>query len=227
MSLTSAQQKLLRNSPLFEGCHAAHYIPLLQSLEPCTLTRGQSLSESSLPGQSILFLLSGIVEYCTDSGVVFAQYNAPTCFLGALHVNPSMGYLPKIHAYSPLVVYTTISEHDMQNAMRTDSVFAMNLLNLMIEWNKNLQSIACRFSASSPSIRLAMLLLEQRRGETVELSSGVSYLSHVLNISRATLYRSLDELEAANLIRKERKFIQLLDPVQLERLVNDSFSIQT
>lgn len=220
MPLAASQQKMLRQFSLFAGCNSANYSPMIQSLEPYVLPKGKYLTQEPSMGRPLCFLLAGEVEYCTSAGVIFMTCKAPYLFFNELpKEEDSDDYYPRICARSPVAVFTYLPEEDVRNAMKRDSVFTMNLVHLMAEWNHTLHQIACRFSAPSPSARLAMLLQQQSDHQVMDVSSGISNLARTLDVSRATLYRSLTELEDRGVIKRDGKLIRVVNSDELGEII--------
>lgn len=221
MPLTASQLKSLRQSPLFLGCNVSHYTSLFQSLEPYVLSKGESLS-INLPfaNRSLCILLSGEVEYSINDGVVLAFFQSPFCFtLNTLHSYPSIRLLPKIQARSTVATLTFIPYDELENTMRADAILAANMLRIQAATINLLNNVIFRFTASSPSIRLAILLLQSAVTDEFDASFGISKLALSLDVSRATLYRAFNELEQAGLIHRVGKTIQIQDREKLIQYV--------
>lgn len=65
--------------------------------------------------------------------------------------------------------------------------------------------------AGSAERKLAQYLLEEMRGDRVELGCSVTGLAQRLNVSRASLYRAFDALAALGVAKKEGKLVCILD----------------
>ncbi|MDO5547079.1 MAG: helix-turn-helix domain-containing protein [Eubacteriales bacterium] len=217
MPLTASQTRSLLQSPLFNGCNTEHYASFLQSLDTYVLPRGEMLPTSVVPESSLIILLSGEVEYRTVNGTLFFTKKAPYTFhLSAfVHKDQAPAYFPTLQARKTIAVLTFLPIAKLLPLLRTDSALALNLLRLQSESIYHLTDISCRFSASSPSARLAILLLQQSAANQMDVSFGIANLARTLDVSRATLYRSLSELEALGLIERFGKFIQIVDREQL------------
>lgn len=73
-------------------------------------------------------------------------------------------------------------------------------------------------SAGSAERRLAQYLLERQAGERVEPECSATGLARRLNVSRASLYRAFDALEALHAIRREGRSVQILDQEALRQV---------
>lgn len=77
-----------------------------------------------------------------------------------------------------------------------------------------LQNMLCRleqFTAATPGVALSLFLLQNHIHNMVKLPDGFAGLARRLNISRATLYRALSELEQLKLVSHQEKTIRILN----------------
>lgn len=219
MPLTASQTRNLLQSPLFDGCDTKHYTSFLQSLETHVLQKGEMLSPAVVTTPSLIALLSGEVEYRTVNGALFSTRKAPHLFnLDTLfQKSAAPSYFPTLQARKTIAVLTFLPCAKLLPMLRMDSTLALNLLRIQSNCVYQLTDISCRFSASSPSARLAILLLQQSASNQIDVSSGISNLARKLDVSRATLYRSLAELEELGLIERFGKSIQIINRNRLLR----------
>lgn len=224
MPLTASQTRSLLQSPLFDGCDTKHYTSFLQSLETHVLQKGEILSPAAVSTPSLIVLISGEVEYRTVNGALFSTRKAPYLFnLGTLfQKSAAPSYFPTLQARKTIAVLAFLPCAKLQSILRTDSILAYNLLRIQSNCVYQLTDISCRFSASSPSARLAILLLQQSASNQIDVSFGIANLARTLDVSRATLYRSLAELEELGLIERFGKSIQIIDRDLLLRYLEQS-----
>lgn len=72
--------------------------------------------------------------------------------------------------------------------------------------------------AGSAERKLAQYLLGRARGETVELDGPATGLARQLHVSRASLYRAFDALEAAGAAEKRGRTVYILDADALGKI---------
>lgn len=72
--------------------------------------------------------------------------------------------------------------------------------------------------AGSAQRKLSRYLLGRAEGGVVELDCPATGLAKRLHVSRASLYRAFDALEAAGAVEKKGKTVHILDPERLEPL---------
>ena len=212
MSLNTIQQKNLYQSPLFSGCDMSRYTAIFRSFEPITLVKGESVCQLPLYGPSICFLLAGEIEHCGNTDTAFINYCAPHCFSIILpHSSEDAAFLPSIRVVSSVATLGFLPLDHLVPYIEDDPILLHNLLQLQSDSLYQMTLIASRFSAESPSMRLAMLLLQQSVSDKFDILLGVGNLARILDISRATLYRSLGELEKLHLIERGVKSIYITD----------------
>lgn len=210
MSLNTIQQKSLYQSSLFRGCDMARYAEVLRSLTPITLAKEQSICQLPLYGPSVCFLLTGEVELCGNTDATFISYCAPYCF--SIHLplsHEDAAYLPTIKVVSSIATLLFLPLDHLSPYLENDPILLHNLLELQSDSLYQMTLIASRFSAESPSMRLAMLLLQQSVSDKFDIVLGVGNLACILDVSRATLYRSITELENLSLIERGVKSIYI------------------
>ena len=72
---------------------------------------------------------------------------------------------------------------------------------------------------AGPALRkAAQYLLSRQDGETAELDCSITDLACRLGVSRASLYRALDGLEAAGSIARKGRRVRILDQTALQEL---------
>ncbi len=188
------------------------YIPMLHSLEPIILLKGAYINDLPLYGSSVCFLLAGEIEYSSSTNAVFTNYRAPHCFTLILPTSEEgSAFLPKIKAVSPVATLLFLPLDQLMPLLEEDPILTRNLIGLQSSSLYQMTLIASRFSAESPSMRLAMLLLQESVSGKFDISFGVANLARILDISRATLYRSLSELEQLHLIERGMKSIYIIN----------------
>ncbi|MGN1014435.1 MAG: Crp/Fnr family transcriptional regulator [Butyricicoccus sp.] len=224
MALTASQQKELLQSPLFRGCSKDDYLPLFDTMEPLILSKGQVLTTLSSHRPVLYILLNGELECSTNTGVVFGTYSEPFVFsTSPLFQEHSSGqYFPQISVHSSAATLTSLTHESLIPLLSSDSTLALNFIRFQSETIRGLIDVCFRFSASSPSVRLAMYLLQEAKNDELHVVSGISNLARSLDVSRATLYRSLSELEQQNLIQHTGKTILLLDREALIGYIDSS-----
>lgn len=194
MSFNTIHQKALYHSTLFQGCDMVRYTSLYHSLRPITLVKRDCIGQLPLCGSSICFLLTGEIELCGNTNASFIGYHAPHCFSICLPSSKEdAALLPSIQVLSSIATLTLLPLDKLMPYAESDPILLRNLVRLQSDSLHQMTQIASRFSADSPSMRLAMLLLQQAIADQFDLRLGVGNLARILGISRATLYRSLTD----------------------------------
>lgn len=211
MALTTKQQLMLFHSPLLAGCEQSVARNFVQTLTATNVLKGQTIA--SLPGKkaALGFVLEGSLDYMNLNGVLLATifpgdfFEAQTLFT---QVRPMLPFPIRAHTNSVIIL---IDRQSLVEAMHADSTFSRNYICILSD---ALQFITCRlghFTAASPSVGLALYLLRFSAQNTFKLTDGFAGLARRLNISRATLYRALAELEQFDLVSHQEKVVHILN----------------
>lgn len=197
----------LLESILFPGCRMADYEagePIRQYKEPpvlCILTAGSASVHT--PGEG------------------------SECLLRVLHAGDVFG-VATLFAASPAVTRVTaeqptrvliVSESAVQALLSASPAFVMNYIAFLSDRIRFLNRRLSCLGAGSAARRLAAWLdtATPDGTEDCELSLPFSRMTELLGISRASLYRALDELEADGYIVRSGKHITLPDRERMRR----------
>ena len=96
-----------------------------------------------------------------------------------------------------------------------------NYLCLVSERIRYLNTLVDIYSSPNITARLAKYLLTHEKDLKLPVSSSLTELSNILSIGRASLYRSLEELESAGAIEKTGKRIVVSDTDVLSKYANE------
>lgn len=224
MALNTKQERIFLESDLFSGCETRNFRALAQTLSPVSILKGQLLS-SLHTTPALGFVIDGSLDFCGYNDVLFCTMEPGDFF--EVHsvfseVRPVLPY--RFRARSNCMV-TFISKHALTTVLQENPKVAQNYMVILSDW---LQSTICRlycFTASTPSVALGMYLLRNERHGSVRLPDGLAGLARRLNISRATLYRCLAEMETRKLIEHQEKTVYIRGREQLEQYIWD-YSVQ-
>lgn len=214
MALNAKQEKSLLTSALFSGCDEKQYHVYAQTLTPVDMTKGQLLTQKA-SNPKIGLLLDGNIDVCTHNGVLVMTISAGDYFeIDPLYSNirPELPMYLRARSAGSM---TFINKEDLTKLIQTDSMIAMNYIGLL---SNQLQSLACRFiqvTAPTPSAALGLYLLRSHRDQEVRLQNGLAGLARRLNVSRATLYRALSDLEKCGLVFHHEKILRIRDTKRL------------
>ena len=209
IALDAKHEKKLLGSALFAACNIKAYRMLSQSLTPVSVRKGQSFAAASR-SPSVIFLLEGSMDVHTSNDVLLFTFKAGDFFEPVSMFSQIQPLLPLYLRARTNCIFTTLEKAVLVPLLDRDPVLSQNYMKI----SANLLQLAlCRlehFTAATPSIALALYLLRNHAHHLLKLSDGFAGLARRLNISRATLYRALSELEQLGLVAHQEKTIHIL-----------------
>lgn len=220
MALNTKQERIFLESDLFSGCDTRNFRALAQTLSPVSILKGQFLS-SLHTTPALGFVIDGSLDFCGYNDVLFCTMEPGDFF--EVHsvfseVHPVLPY--RFRARSNCMV-TFISKHALTTVLKDNPKVAQNYMTILSDWLQNTIYRLHYFTAPTPSVALGMFLLRNEKHGGVRLTDGLAGLARRLNISRATLYRCLSELETRKLIEHQDKTIYIRKKEQLEQYIWD------
>lgn len=218
MALTAKQESKFLDSSLFSGCDTKSFHRLTQIMMPFSLLKGEMLQEVQ-ERETMGFLLSGKLEVSNLHGVLYYTI-CPGEFIGMedlfSEILPVVEYCVKAKTNS---VLTFVKKQHLRELLRENERVRENYLTMLADQVHHSVNRLQQFTAPTPGVALGMYLLQHEKQSLVRLTDGFAGLARRLNISRATLYRSLAELESLQLISHFEKTITILDGERLHRYV--------
>lgn len=218
MAPNEKQKDFLLHTALFESCGLPRYYPLLDRVSVQRYDKGQRLSDASLFPHSLICVLSGYMTVYNLNQVPLDTLGAGSFFNGSLLFQPEdTPMFSTVQAHSTCTV--AFFEKDLLfPLLKNDSQLAMNYMNILSNLVHHLIIRINSFTAPSPAARIALYLLDFCPGDELSLHDGYTGLAHALDISRATLYRSLAQMEKSTLIARFEKRLLILNRYGLEEL---------
>lgn len=200
MALNVKQEKRLLSSALFAGCDTQSYRPLVQTLSPISILKGQRIGSPPHHASALGFLLDGCLDLCNLNGVLFYTLEAGDFF----EIEPMFSQIQTILPWHlrarTNTVVTFLDKNIMLSQFEEDPAFARNYIHIRADYTQNLTRQLDHFTAASPGVALALYLLGNHTQHILKLPDGLAGLARRLNISRATLYRALADLERRQLV---------------------------
>lgn len=213
---------LLRETFLFRGFTADEIQDLL-SMPGITLVRyaaGEEVLSAQTGGKSLGVLLRGsaVVEKRASDGYIRMSELKP----GALFGMAAMFLSGDAHEYPTRILAQKdssallIPEDMFREMLRTDFRLTENYIRYLTRriyfLNDRIEELIC------PSTDQRVLLYVTQNAEDGKFTLAMTTLAQSLSVSRASLYRALDKLEAAGRIRRNGRTIELLSVQQGELL---------
>ena len=117
-------------------------------------------------------------------------------------------------------VLTFLKKQQLRDLLEENATVRENYLTMLADQVHHSVNRLQQFTAPTPGIALGMYLMQHEEQGMVRLVDGFAGLARRLNVSRATLYRSLAELEGLQLISHMEKTITILDAKRLHSYVH-------
>lgn len=218
MTPNEKQKDFLLHTALFESCGLPRYYPLLDRVIVQRYDKGQKLSDTPTFSHSLVCVLSGYITVYNLNSIPLDTLGPGSFFNGNLLFEAEdTPMFSTVTAHSTCTV--AFFEKDLLfPLLKNDSQLAMNYMSILSKLIHHLMVLINSFTAPSPAARIALYLLEFCPGDELNLHDGYTGLAHSLDISRATLYRSLAQMEKSALIARFEKRLLILNRYGLEQL---------
>ncbi len=208
---------------LFQGLTPAQFTPVgALALSPLSFDKGAVIYSPHSFRQALGIVLKGRVEILRQEDgrrVLMNQLEAGGIFGAAALYGSSEEYVTEIRALEPCRILF-ISQEQLSAMMKQDFAIAENYIRFLSGRIRFLNQRIAGFTGGAADRRLALYLLEHSDEQgTVNLPRSIVALASALNVGRSSLYRSLDVLTEAGLIRRENGKITILDLHRLRAVV--------
>ena len=214
--LEQSDLALLARTPLFQG------LPETLALRAAadrrsTLTeaaRGETIYTPHAFSRSLGAVLSGRVE--VRKGELIVSVLEPGDLFGAAALfNDRTDYAARLTARTPCRLLL-LPQELVEELMAASPALARQYIRYLSGRIRFLEQKINSLVAGTAEERLSCFLRAQVRDGLVPLDCSLTGLAGRLNLSRASLYRALDALEARGAIRREGRAIRVLKPELLE-----------
>ncbi len=217
------QKELIYSLKLFEGCDR-------ELIDGCIIERGYAKTFRSgelmdadvSPAVGILLAGRGVI-YSSDKGRrTLLRFVSPGNAVGVASLFAAEPPKTRVEACGDGKSEMFFIERGaFEDLLKADGRFRFNLISFLADRVSFLNSKIDFVTAGSAERRLAIFLKHSPVGDggTVTVGMSMTALAHALDIGRASLYRALDSLEDAGIIKHRGKMITLLSPEKLEELL--------
>ena len=210
MKLTKSQREALQKSFLLRSLQSADCETFMENREITYFTRGEIIYSQEHFQKSLGILLEGEAAVQKESGTLLNLLKAGSCFGVAALFAETEKYVTTITARKNCSVLF-ISNEELINLFRTYPDMALDYIAFLSGRIQFLnQKIDSFTSARTEDAVWNWLLTHADDTNKVTVVGGFARLARELNMGRASLYRSLTQLEEAGRIKKEGAEIQLL-----------------
>lgn len=212
--LTAKQRSVVAGSFLLEGVEPPE--DFLRQLQPIRFQPGEEIYSAQRFRSAIAILLSGSAQVRGHSGVLMNLLGPGDCFGVAALFHPVEEYVTTVSARTA-VSLVFITDKELTDLFRRCPQCAVNYISFLSRricfLNRRIES----FTAPSALAGLGLWLLEQEHEGEVKVLQGYTRLAQLLNIGRASLYRSLDLLVERGAITRQERTICILDREKLKK----------
>ena len=209
MPLTSGQIALLSRCFLFREVPEGELPGLLGGLSAEAFPQGAVIYSRSRFRKAMGVLLEGQVSVLKWRDLVLNTLGPGQCFGVAALFCPADSYVTTVLAKTPaLLVF--LSDDWLSRLFQRYPQTAVSYISFLSQRIRFLNQKIDSFAAPSAQEGLYRHLLAIQRDGRAEISGGYSQLARALNMGRASLYRSLEALEAEGRIRREGRTIYLV-----------------
>ncbi len=212
--LTAKQRSVVAGSFLLEGVEPPE--DFLRQLQPIRFQPGEEIYSAQRFRSAIAILLAGSAQVRGHSGVLMNLLGPGDCFGVAALFHPVEEYVTTVSARTA-VSLVFITDKELMDLFRRCPQCAVNYISFLSRricfLNRRIES----FTAPSALAGLGLWLLEQEHEGEVKVLQGYTRLAQLLNIGRASLYRSLDLLVERGAITRQERTICILDREKLKK----------
>lgn len=212
-SLSEHQMSLLSRSALLSGL-PPEAISAISAREGCTLEdfpAGEAIYRPDRFRRSLGILLSGQVRVTKDALTVSVL--EPGALFGAAALyNDAPQYATTLTSLSPCTALM-LTQELLDQLMSEQDLLRQNYLHYLSSRIRFLSARLQSLAAGGAEGRLSRYLLENLTDG--RLVCPATELAQRLGVSRASLYRAFDALEASGLIKRQGKTIWVPDPAAL------------
>ena len=212
--LTAKQRSVVAGSFLLEGVEPPE--DFLRQLQPIRFQPGEEIYSAQRFRSAIAILLSGSAQVRGHSGVLMNLLGPGDCFGVAALFHPVEEYVTTVSARTA-VSLVFITDKELMDLFRRCPQCAVNYISFLSRRICFLNRCIESFTAPSALAGLGLWLLEQEHEGEVKVLQGYTRLAQLLNIGRASLYRSLDLLVEREAITRQERTICILDREKLKK----------
>ncbi len=200
----------LKNTQIFKDCETSLLKDLLEEYSSvATYPKGETVFSEETYSPVLCLILKGEARV-SKGDTVISHLKAGEIYGGAFLYNPNFKFLNTVTAVSPLKVII-IEKAGVDKLIRLDSTVSFNYITYLSERVSFLNSKIEGYITPSAEEKLLLYLrknCDENDGKC-EISVSMTELSSVLHISRASLYRVIENLEKQGKICRDGKKIYL------------------
>lgn len=219
--LTVEQLQLAAQSPIFQSVPLETLHRLMeQEVQLRSFDRGEIIYSPNHFEESIgLFLEGSAVAEKGRGSVILNTFQPGSWFGVATLFSHSKHYVTTVWAQTDCLV-AFFSGEAMTRIFTEEPRISLNYISFLASRIHFLNRKIDKFTAVSAEEKVVLYLLEQaENGNPIQLGISYAKLADMLNLGRSSLYRAMDALELAGLLKKEGKLLTILDMDALEEWI--------
>lgn len=217
VELTPREQNWVEHCPLFQGIESELLARILSlpSVTAEKFSAGETVYQPHQFRRCLGVLLSGQVRV-TNKSLSVSTLKPGELFGAAALYNDLPDYATTLTAHDPCRILF-LPQEEVDRLLGEEPLLRQNYLRYLSERIRFLSGRLQTVAQTGAEGKLAQYLLSSGE-ESVHTSA--TDLAQRLGLSRASLYRAFELLEAAGLIRREGKTVFVLDHCGLEKLLS-------
>lgn len=214
--ITREELLLLGRCPFFRGADEAllRRVLALPGVTAEAFSAGETVYQPHQFRRCLGFLLAGQVQV-TNAALSVSVLEAGELFGAAALYNDLPDYATTLTARTPCRVLL-LPQALVEELMGRFPEVCRSYVAYLSERIRFLSGKIDALTAGSAERKVAQYLLSRLDGEWAELDCSATSLAQRLGVSRASLYRALDALEARGAVRRAGKRFRIPDPAALE-----------
>lgn len=214
--ITREELLLLGQCPFFRGADEAllRRVLALPGVTAEAFSAGETVYQPHQFRRCLGFLLAGQVQV-TNAALSVSVLEAGELFGAAALYNDLPDYATTLTARTPCRVLL-LPQALVEELMGRFPEVCRSYVAYLSERIRFLSGKIDALTAGSAERKVAQYLLSRLDGEWAELDCSATGLAQRLGVSRASLYRALDALEARGAVRRAGKRFRIPDPAALE-----------
>lgn len=214
--ITREELLLLERCPFFRGADEAllRRVLALPGVTAEAFSAGETVYQPHQFRRCLGFLLAGQVQV-TNAALSVSVLEAGELFGAAALYNDLPDYATTLTARTPCRVLL-LPQELVEELMGRFPEVCRSYVAYLSERIRFLSGKIDALTAGSAERKVAQYLLSRLDGEWAELDCSATGLAQRLGVSRASLYRALDALEARGAVRRAGKRFRIPDPAALE-----------
>lgn len=216
--LNSEQLVAVSKCSIFQGIPLTRLAELFkEAVALCSFQKNEIIYSPHHFEESLCVILQGSAFAEKKDSVLLNTFEAGSCFGVATLFSHSKRYVATVRAKSSCLAAFFPAEQ-IEELFQKEAVIRQNYIAFLTSRILFLNRKIDQFTAVSAEEKLSFYLLEQlEKGNPIRLTMSYSRLADVLDLSRSSLYRAMDALEAEGILKKEGRLLHILNEEALEQ----------